>query len=215
MGENLADCRLNFGFRPVWMLMPDEGRFMAPHCPIEAVRRAPALHWRHAAKQLDLIRARLLIRQHGDNVVCGRGLASQFRGRLLIECLWPGDEPSVGNSAAMHFVDRNQLNAPRTLRKSASDLFMIDDPIAADYPIEQERVKIGLFESSDETSADFGSSSGQRLRWMLELLGILSIGCHECFDIPKVVSFELSLHDFFRTAFVWRHCQKFDIEYFG
>ena len=60
-----------------------------------------------------------------------------FLSRLRIECLWAADEPSLGNLALLHFVNRDQFDVPRAFRKSPRHFFMIDHHVAQHDTVEE------------------------------------------------------------------------------
>src|SRR5579863_3226954 len=77
MGEDFADFRRDARLRPVWMLVLNEGGFVAAHRPVKPVCGAPALFRCHAAEHRDLFGARLFVRQHQNNVAVARPSASE------------------------------------------------------------------------------------------------------------------------------------------
>src|SRR5262245_7040019 len=68
MQEAAARLLLDLLFRPLGVALAQVRRLVSPERPVQTVRRAPALLGRHAAEDLELLRARLLVVVHGSTL---------------------------------------------------------------------------------------------------------------------------------------------------
>jgi hypothetical protein len=104
------------------------------------------------------------------------------------------DEGGGLNKAILDYVDAEQLNVARPLRKCARNVFVVDDDIAHDDAPNELGVNIGFVHARSGTSANLSITGSEKLVRVFILLCVRRVGGKPSIYILGVIGIKLALY---------------------